>query len=308
MITPFQSLACPLDGEPLQRDGAAWRCAAGHSFDIARQGYINLLPVQSKRSRDPGDSKEMVAARHRFLDPGAGPCQPGPYQPIAAAVSRALLADLAPGAAASCLDAGCGEGYYLRQLAAAAGERHPLALLGLDISKWAVMAAAKQDKRANWVVASNANLPVRTGTLDRVLCMFGFPVHAEFARVLQPGGELLLVDAGPDHLRELREIIYPALKPERPANSRVPDGFAALPAETVRYRLELAGATQIADLLAMTPHLYRASAAGRARAAALSALTVTVDVRLARFRRIAASSATTSPRTCAGAPARSSAG
>ena len=308
MITPFQALACPLDGAPLQRDGAAWRCAAGHSFDIARQGYINLLPVQNKRSRDPGDSKEMVAARHRFLDPGSDtdPCPPGPYQPLAAAVSHALLAGLAPGAAASCLDAGCGEGYYLRQLAAAAGERHPLALLGLDISKWAVMAAAKQDKRANWGVGSNAGLPVQTGTLDRVLCMFGFPVHAEFARVLRPGGELLLVDAGPDHLRELREIIYPALKPERPANPRAPDGFAALPAETVRYRLELAGAAQIADLLAMTPHLYRASAAGRARAAALDALTVTVDVRLARFRRITASTAATSAGACAGAPTRAS--
>ncbi|MCK2126056.1 methyltransferase domain-containing protein [Thauera aromatica] len=297
MITPFQALACPLDGAPLQRDGAAWRCAAGHSFDIARQGYINLLPVQNKRSRDPGDSKEMVAARHRFLDPGSDtdPCPPGPYQPLAAAVSHALLAGLAPGAAASCLDAGCGEGYYLRQLAAAAGERHPLALLGLDISKWAVMAAAKQDKRANWVVGSNAGLPVQTGTLDRVLCMFGFPVHAEFARVLRPGGELLLVDAGPDHLRELREIIYPALKPERSANPRAPDGFTALATENVRYPLQLAGAAQITDLLAMTPHLYRASAAGRARAAALSALTVTVDVRLARFRRIAASSAPTPP-------------
>ncbi|APR04202.1 putative RNA methyltransferase [Thauera chlorobenzoica] len=285
MITSFQALACPLDGKPLQRDGASWRCTAGHSFDIARQGYANLLPVQHKRSRDPGDSKEMVAARRRFLGPGPGPDQPGPYQPIAAAVSRALLAGLAPGALARCLDAGCGEGYYLRQLAAAAAQRHPLALLGLDISKWAVMAAAKQDKRPNWVVGSNANLPVLTGTLDRVLCMFGFPVHAEFARVLKPGGELLLADAGPEHLRELREIIYPALKPERPALPPTPEGFTALPADTVRYRLELTGVAQIADLLAMTPHLYRASAAGRARAAALDALTVTVDVRLTRFER-----------------------
>ena len=63
MITPFPSLACPLDGAPLQGDGASWRCAAGHSFDIAAQGYTHLLPVQQKRSRDPGDSKEMVAAR-----------------------------------------------------------------------------------------------------------------------------------------------------------------------------------------------------------------------------------------------------
>ena len=137
-ITPFQALACPLDDEPLQRDGKVWRCAHGHSFDVARQGYVHLLPVQNKRSRDPGDSKQMVAARRRFLNAGH-------YRPIAEAVSRAALAGLPTDATANCLDAGCGEGYYLRELADAAGEQ-PLALLGLDISKWAVLAAAKLKK------------------------------------------------------------------------------------------------------------------------------------------------------------------
>ena len=280
-ITPFQALACPLDGAPLHRNGSAWRCAAGHSFDIASQGHTHLLPVQKKRSRDPGDSKEMVAARRRFLNAGF-------YQPIAAAVSQAVLADLPRGATASCLDAGCGEGYYLRQLAAATGDRQTFALLGLDISKWAILSAAKQDQRPNWVVGSNANLPVLPGTLDRVLCMFGFPVYAEFARVLKPNGQLLQVDAGPEHLRELREIIYPTLKPERTADVHTPEGFTSPSIETVRFPLDLTGPEQIADLLAMTPHLYRASAEGRAKAAALTALSVTVDVRLARFERNAA--------------------
>src|SRR3546814_15014538 len=90
-----------------------------------------------------------------------------------------------------------------------AEDAQDLALLGLDISKWAVLSAAKRDKRLNWVVGSNANLPVQSGTLDRVLCIFGFPVYPEFARVLKPGGQLLQVDSGPGHLRELREIIYP---------------------------------------------------------------------------------------------------
>jgi len=280
-ITPFQALACPLDGAPLSRSGASLRCASGHSFDIASQGYTHLLPVQQKRSRDPGDSKEMVAARRRFLNAGG-------YQPIAAAVGRAALADLPPQATLSCLDAGCGEGYYLRQLAAAAHAGQTLALLGLDISKWAVLSAAKQDKRPNWVVGTNARLPVLSATLDCVLCMFGFPVYAEFARVLKPQGQLLQVDAGPDHLRELREIIYPALKPERSADAPTPPGFIALGSETVRYPLTLEGAGQIADLLTMTPHLYRASAEGRARAAALTELSLTVDVRLTRFGRNAA--------------------
>ncbi|MDZ7586109.1 MAG: methyltransferase domain-containing protein [Thiobacillus sp.] len=277
-ITPFQALACPLDGTPLHCTGSAWTCASGHSFDIASQGYTNLLPVQNKRSRDPGDSKEMVAARRRFLTAGF-------YQPIAAAVSRAVLAGLPADASISCLDAGCGEGYYLRQLAAAAGDEQTLALLGLDISKWAVLSAAKQDKRPSWVVGSNAKLPVLSGTLDRVLCMFGFPVYAEFARVLKPGGLLVQVDSGPDHLRELREIIYPSLKPERPAETQTPAGFSRLPTKAVRFAIELTDAGQIADLLAMTPHLYRASAEGRAAAAALTALSLSVDVRLTCFER-----------------------
>ena len=277
-ITPFQALACPLDGTPLHCNGYAWRCASGHSFDIASQGYTNLLPVQHKRSRDPGDSKEMVAARRRFLTAGF-------YQPIAAAVSRAVLADLPADATISCIDAGCGEGYYLRQLAAAVPEEQTMALLGLDISKWAVLSAAKQDRRPSWVVGSNANLPVLPGTLDRVLCLFGFPVYAEFARVLKPGGLLVQVDAGPDHLRELREIIYPSLKPERTADLPTPAGFSRLPTETLRFSIELTSAGQIADLLAMTPHLYRASAEGRAAAAALTALSLSVDVRLTCFDR-----------------------
>ncbi|WP_428826401.1 putative RNA methyltransferase [Azonexus sp. IMCC34842] len=280
-ITPFQALACPLDGAPLHRNGSTWSCASGHSFDIASQGYANLLPVHKKRSRDPGDSKEMVAARRRFLNAGF-------YQPIAAAVSRAALADLPARATVSCLDAGCGEGYYLRQLAAAGSPGQTLALLGLDISKWAVLSAAKQDLRANWVVGSNANLPVLPGTVDRLLCMFGFPVYAEFARVLKADGLLLQVDAGPDHLRELREIIYPTLKPERTSEAPPPAGFRSLATETVRYPLTISGAEQIADLLAMTPHLYRASAEGRAKAAALTAIALTVDVRLTRFARDAA--------------------
>lgn len=278
-ITPFQSLACPLDGTPLQCSGSAWSCASGHCFDIASQGYTHLLPVQNKRSRDPGDSKEMIAARRRFLTAGF-------YQPIAVAVSQTVLANLPPHATSSCLDAGCGEGYYLRQLAAAVPDKQTLALLGLDISKWAVLSAAKQDRRVNWVVGSNANLPVLSGTLDRVLCMFGFPVYAEFARVLKPGGLLVQVDAGPDHLRELREIIYPSLKPERTAEMQIPEGFSRLPTETVRFSIELTSAEQIADLLTMTPHLYRANAEGRAEAAALTALSLRVDVRLTSFERL----------------------
>jgi 23S rRNA (guanine745-N1)-methyltransferase len=278
-VEPFSALACPLDGKPLNPDVASWRCDAGHSFDVARQGYINLLPVQNKRSLHPGDSKDMVAARQRFLNAGH-------YQPIADAISKAVLPDFADESAPlSCLDAGCGEGYYLRQLASS-DVKPGLELVGLDISKWATLAAAKQDRRPRWVVGSNAGLPILPGTLDRVLCIFGFPVYPEFARVLKPGGLLIKADAGPDHLRELREIIYPSLKPEKPPEADPPDGFSTVATDSLRFPLTLTSQADIADLLAMTPHFYRAPAEGREKAAQLETLTVTVDVRLTRLERV----------------------
>lgn len=286
-VSPFEQLACPLDGAPLQREGNTWVCAQRHSFDVARQGYVNLLPVQKKKSRDPGDSKAMVVARQAFLAAGF-------YQPIADAVATALLdgtsadtdnddvsgSDSEP--ALSCLDAGCGEGYYLRQLATHAQSQspHSLALLGLDISKWAVQSAARQDKNMAWVVGNNANLPVLSGSLGRVLCMFGFPVYAEFQRVLKPGGRLVMTDAGDSHLRELREIIYPVVKEARATQLPVPDGFQLVSTEQVTYAIMIQSPEQISHLLTMTPHLYRASAEGVAKAKSLKELQVTVDVKV----------------------------
>ena len=279
-IKPFGALACPLDGEPLVRESSSWRCPNGHNFDVARQGYVHLLPVQNKRSKDPGDSKAMVAARQGFLNAGH-------YQPVADAVSAAVLKGVPEASALDCLDAGCGEGYYLRQLESAAAAGVSLSILGLDISKWAVLAAARQDRAPCWVVGSNANLPVLPASLDRVLCLFGFPVYSEFARVLRPGGKLIQVDAGQDHLRELREIIYPEVRVESKKVDEVPEGFQRVETQDLRFALHLEGAEPIADLLAMTPHLYRANAEGRARAAALDSISLTVDVCLQIFERYA---------------------
>lgn len=277
-ISPFEALACPLDGSALQKNGNSWQCSAGHSFDIARQGYVHLLPVQNKRSKDPGDNKEMVAARHRFLCAGF-------YQPIAEALSQAVFPDGFRESAISCLDAGCGDGYYMRHLADNPPENTNLALIGLDISRWAVLSAAKQDKKPAWVVGSNANLPMLPGTLDRILCLFGFPVYPEFARVLKSGGEVVQVDAGPSHLKELREIIYPELKEPKQGQGAAPDGFTNLETSVVCYNLALPDQGAINDLLAMTPHLYRANSEGLARAAELESLSVTVEATIKRIKK-----------------------
>src|SRR5699024_7835344 len=123
--TPFNALKCPLDSLPLTHDGGCWRCEAGHSFDVARQGYIHMLPVHKKRTKNPGDSTDMVAARRRFLASGI-------YEPIARAVNQAVWEGLPPEAQVFCLDAGCGEGYYLRELINSAAEGHKLSVVGVD--------------------------------------------------------------------------------------------------------------------------------------------------------------------------------
>lgn len=276
-VEAFQALRCPLDHEALQREERRWVCSNGHSFDVAKEGYVHLLPVQQKRSKDPGDSKEMVLARRQFLNAGH-------YQKIADAVVETVLRDV-PQGPLHCLDAGCGEGYYLRELAQQAPEDIMLALSGLDISKWAVQAAAKQDLRPAWMVASNANIPVESGSLDRVICLFGFPVYEEFARILKPGGMLLMADPGPEHLKQLREVLYPTLKSSEAKADIFPQGFAQTELQRIESEITLDSPDSIRQLLSMTPHYYRASSQGRERALALKQITVTVDVLLRSLQR-----------------------
>ncbi len=283
-LAAASDLVCPHDGLPLAVRGAGLACARGHTFDRAKEGYVNLLTVGDKASRDPGDSKEMVAARRRLLATGA-------YDGIAGALCDAVVRDLADRPASRpvpILDAGCGEGFYLdflaRHLAAHAGGRE-IRLAGIDISKWAVRAAAKRDTPAAWAVASNRRLPFAAGSIDMILCLFGFPVWEGFAAVQPVGGTVLMVDPGPDHLLELRAIIYPEVRRnERPPFVPVP-GYVPGVEHAHRSTAHLPTAAVIADLLSMTPHAHRATQDGRARLAARASLDITIDVTVRTYTR-----------------------
>ncbi len=274
MIQPFDQLICPLDKQPLQLNERTWCCDNGHSFDIAKQGYVNLLPVQNKRSKDPGDSKAMVQARREYLNKGY-------YQPLAQALADTVLAM----GSQALLDAGCGEGYYLRYLVEQAEQQGTeLSVAALDISKWAVQTAAKQDKRLSWMVASNNAIPLADNSVDTILCEFGFPVEAEFKRVLKTGGRLIMVDPAENHLKELKTIIYPELKSK---SERLPindSDFELSSEQRVNFQVELNNNESIKNLLTMTPHLYRASKEGREKAEKLQNLTITVDAWIRTFR------------------------
>ncbi len=276
-VRPFQNFTCAVDGNELFREGQALRCSRGHSYDIAKEGYCNLLLVQQKASKDPGDSKEMVAARTRFLELGH-------YAPIASRLFSILEEFLSSSSSPIHIaDAGCGEGYYLAQLqkmALASPVPAILELTGFDISKWAVRAAAKRGVSVSWLVASNRRLPFQAGSLDLILCMFGFPVWQSFQASQPVGGRVILVDPGPDHLLELRQAIYPVVERRGVPSLKEAEavGYRLEEEQVLKFTFRLSGNGQIQDLLSMTPHAYRMSEKGEAGLKALTELEVSADL------------------------------
>ncbi len=266
-------LICPVRhcGEPLERRERALACPRGHTFDLARSGYANLLQPRDRRSKRPGDSLEAVEARRRLLDAGYG-------EPLL----RVLLSEIDLPAGAAVLDVGCGEGYYLGSLA----RERQVEAHGIDLSTAAVDLAARRYPRATWIVG-NADrfLPYATGALDLILSIDARLSPSEMRRVLKPEGRLLVAVPGADDLGELREAVLGerGLKDrlERAAALLAEAGFELEARHAVRDSVEL-GPAGIRDALTATYRSGRESR--RARIEALSAMRVTLSHDLGRFR------------------------
>lgn len=276
-IAQFQAFSCPLDGLMLEREGNSLKCATGHCFDFDRKGIVNLLPVQFKKSLEPGDSKEMVAARRAVLDSGL-------YQPVSDFLNG--LIDIKGKTALSVLDAGCGEGYYTARLAEYMLAQNPelsLSIAGLDISKEAVHAASARNRSIQWIVGTNAHLPIADHSLDVVLCMFGFPVWEEFRRVLKPDGIVICADPGEEHLIEVRKILYPEIKEKNNAKT-IAKGFVQSGVERLHQEV-MPPVPEILDAqIMMTPHGYRVSAEQRHKAVHTLYKGMTLDVVFSIYR------------------------
>ena len=267
-------LTCPLCQAPLSQLDNGVVCPTGHRFDRARQGYLNLLPVQHKNSRDPGDNQAMVEARRNFLDAGH-------YAPVAKRLAE-LASERQPGA---WLDIGCGEGYYTAQLAQALPDAQGYAL---DISREAVKRACRRAPAVTWMVASMARVPLADQSCQFVASVFSPLDWAEARRVLSPGGGLMRVGPTSGHLMELRQALYDEVRPYADDKhlGLVPPGMAHAHGETLEFRLSLVAPQARADLLAMTPHGWRASADKRAQVIEHPApFDVTVSMRYDYFVR-----------------------
>ena len=252
---------CPHCRQPLTETEQGLVCPAGHAFDRARSGYVNLLPARGGGHH--GDDRLMVRARRDFLDGGY-------YEPLADALSEAVLRHAKPGV--RLFDAGCGEGYYTSRIRGAldAAGLAPR-VFGADISKDALTAAGKRDRALELAVASLYELPLPDRCCDILLSVFSPLCLPEFRRILDEGG--IWVQAYPleEHLWELKSAVYD--EPYR--NHPDPDeqeGFALLERRELRYPMDLPDRQTIENLFMMTPYYYKTSRRDQEKLSVLTSL------------------------------------
>ncbi|GAA5646620.1 MULTISPECIES: 23S rRNA (guanine(745)-N(1))-methyltransferase [Vibrio] len=244
------SYQCPLCHQTLSLNERTYQCENNHQFDMAKEGYVNLMPAHHKRSKDPGDNKEMMQARRRFLEGGH-------YDPMRQAVAQ-LCAEYLEEGQARLLDIGCGEGYYTDQVERTLSACSPTACtFGLDISKIAIRYASKRYPNCHFSVASSHRLPFADGSLDAILRIYAPCKAEELNRALSPEGVVITVTPAARHLYQLREHIYQQVRLHNEEPEQI-DGFELAAQQTLNYIMQLPG-NDAFDLLQMTPFAWKAS-------------------------------------------------
>lgn len=285
----MKTLICPVCHKPLlpTPDNKSLQCERRHLFDLARQGYVNLHLSHQKKTRQPGDNPAMVAARTGFLNLGH-------YTDIVdATVSMIQTARLNPPARPLLhyCDIGCGEGYYTNQIHQTLSETNArqsdkLISTGVDISSAAIKAACKRNHGIQWLIASASQLPIETGSQNAASCLFFHLDSHEAARILKPAAPLITVTAGPKHLIELRELLYPQVKPEaEPALIADTAQLKHRETQSLQKNFLLDNNSDITRLLAMTPHFWRSKPDKKSQLSSINQLELTLDVRINLYSR-----------------------
>lgn len=268
--------SCPVCKQSLALEENSYKCEIGHCFDIAKEGYVNLLVANKKNSKNPGDSKEMVVARREFLEKGY-------YLPLVEGI-QTMIEELGP-EGITVLDSCCGEGYYTNHIAQKPELQIDLCH-GYDVSKPAIIAASKKYKDVDFSVAKVSNIPLTSATVDIVMTIFAPLSSSEFYRVLKEEGFVLVVSAGQEHLKELASMVYDEFKPHKYHPTVHLDRYFSLVEETnVKYEKTIDNKADILSLLKMTPYFWNTKKDKLDAITALESLELTCDFRLSLFMK-----------------------
>ncbi|MGD8490750.1 MAG: hypothetical protein PVJ23_00860 [Anaerolineae bacterium] len=296
-------LICPVCGDGLRAAAGTLKCPQSHSFDIAKEGYVNLLLSGKRRAKIRGDAKAMLRARRRFLEQGF-------YEPLSDTLNQRVQHYLETATRAGptaapiyVADMGCGEGYYVGRLKQALDRRLATTTcryFGMDISKQAARLAAKAYPDICFFVANtNDQILFATGSVHILFNIFAPRNPAEFARVIVPGGLLLVALPNPDHLADLpAELKLLGIEADKQQHilDHLASTFTLTGQHTISHELVLDG-SQLVDLVGMTPNYWHLEAGEWRTIEALAGTTTSASFTILEFRRDQAAGAETTMTT-----------
>ena len=258
---------CPICQNQLLRKEKSLVCENRHTFDIAKEGHVNLLRGAGGLH---GDNRQMVRSRRAFLEKGY-------YQHLKEAVKATVERYVKGG---SLLDSGCGEGYYTEGLT----QNPALSVYGIDISSCATALAAKKPNIKGVAVAGAYSLPVASDSCDAITNIFSPFCREEFERVLKSGGYLFNVIPAEKHLWELKAAVYDTPY-ENQLNPIETEGFDFVEKIAIERKITLPSHEDIASLMMMTPYFYRTNREGHDRAEALSSIELSASFYLLVYQK-----------------------
>lgn len=296
MTNILSIIKCPNCGGELKRIEKSLVCENRHTFDISKQGYVNLLPPGKEKNSRTGDEQIMVKARVDFLSRGY-------YKKISDKLAAIISEQIRNEGNIVLCDMGCGEGYHTCNCAGELGEITSASVLalGFDASKHAAVYSSRHSRtlgmmpkdgigaetgsnvQAYFMPANIFHLPIEDHSVNVAVSMFAPIAWDEVKRILKPGGILAVVSSGRDHLFEMRSLIYDEVR----LSDFVPEtanGFSEVCRDSLTYTAELQCGDDIKNLFMMTPFYYKTTGEGRERLYEKEELNVTVDVNYTVFK------------------------
>lgn len=264
----MELLVCPICKNILSKCDHSLTCQTGHSFDVAKEGYVNLLP--SAKSQH-GDNKLMIVGRRRFLESGY-------YENLKNALCDVLRTHAEVGDVL--LDEGCGEGYYTEAMARALPEA---SVYGFDISREAVKLCAKK-KCGTFFVGSTYAVPMQSASVDVLTLLFSPFCREEILRLLKKDGIFIMAVPGERHLYGLKKVLYDTPYLNAPQSPEI-EGFSLLSHHHLKNEIKVEGDEMIHALFSMTPYYYKTSREGHARLSSLTELKTETEFELFVYRK-----------------------